>query len=57
MFSKEIEMTVQELIHTLQTMDPTEEVRVAHPEGGTVPLEKVVVEGPAGGLPTLIAQF
>lgn len=50
-------MTVQELIHTLQTMDPTEEVRVAHPEGGTVPLEKVVVEGPAGGLPTLIAQF
>lgn len=51
-------MTVAELIHTLQTLDPTEEVRVANPyQDGTVPLEKVVIEGPTGGLPTLIAQF
>lgn len=51
-------MTVAELIHTLQTMDPTEEVRVSDPyRSGTVSLEKVIIEGPAGGLPTLIPQF
>lgn len=51
-------MTVAELIHILQTLDPTEEVRVAHPYlNETAPLDEVVLEGPAGGLPTLIAQF
>ena len=51
-------MTVAELINILQTLDPTEEVRVAHPYlDETAPLEDVVLEGPAGGIPTLIAQF
>ena len=52
-------MTVAELIRILETLDPTEEVRVAYPipSDGTAPLEDVVLEGPAGGIPTLIAQF
>jgi hypothetical protein len=55
-------MTVAELINILQTLDPTEEVRVAYPyvygHGmTTAPLEDVILEGPAGGIPTLIAQF
>ena len=51
-------MTVAELIRILQTLDPTEEVRVAHPYlDDTALLEDVILAGPAGGLPTLIAQF
>ena len=51
-------MTVAELIHILQTLDPTEEVRVAHPylDESTV-LEDVILAGPAGGLPTLVGRF
>ena len=51
-------MTVAELIHILQTLDPTEEVRVAHPDlDDTAPLEDVILVGPAGGIPTLWARF
>jgi hypothetical protein len=55
-------MTVSELIHILQTLDPTEEVRVAHPNLDdtaplTAPLEDVILVGPAGGIPILWARF
>ena len=51
-------MTVAELIRILQTLDPTEEVRVAHPYlDDTAPLEDVVLVGPARSIPILSGRF
>lgn len=56
-------MTVAKLISLLQTQDPTLEVRVAYPYGHagvtwkTAPLVDVILAGPSGVIPTLIAQF
>lgn len=51
-------MTVAELIRILQTLDPNEEVRVAHPYlAETSPLEDVALVGPAQNVPILRADF
>lgn len=51
-------MTVAELIRILQTLDPDEQVRVAHPYlDDTAPLEDVVLIGPARNIPVLGASF
>ena len=51
-------MTVAELIRILQTLDPTEEVRVAHPYlDDSAPLEDVVLVGPARNIPVLSTHF
>lgn len=56
--TKEQEMTVAELIRILQTLDPTEEVRVSHPYlDDSAPLEDVVLVGPARNIPILSAHF
>jgi hypothetical protein len=51
-------MTVVELIRVLQTLDPDEEVRLAHPDlYDTAPLEEVTLVGPGRDIPVLIARF
>jgi hypothetical protein len=51
-------MTVQDLIQILQTLDPSEEVRIQHPYlDDTAPLEDVVLIGPARNIPILSGSF
>jgi len=51
-------MTVAELIRILQTLDPTEEVRVSHPyKNETVPIYDVSIQGPQGGIPVIDGRF
>ena len=49
-------MTVAELIRILQTLDPNQEVMVAHPYlDDTAPLEDVTLVGPTRNIPVLSA--
>lgn len=51
-------MSVAELIRILQTLDPNEEVRVAHPwKNETVPIYNVELHGPANNIPVIDGHF
>ena len=51
-------MTVQELIRILQTLNPNEEVRIAHPYlNETVPVYGVELHGPANNIPVIDGHF
>jgi hypothetical protein len=52
------EMTVAELIQILQTLDPSEVVRVSHPElDESAEVNSVMLYGPSSNIPVITANF